>query len=297
MAQLVFATSKNLHEPESEKILRNQLTSLGHQVKLFPWNGDQTPFFEAELVILRTCWDYYKQPKLFKDWLLNLQQHRIRVLNPIEMVLWNFEKTYLIELQEAGFLVPETYIVDAYDLPKIEQKMAQLNWEQAVLKPVSGQSGHYLQLLKRREACTWSTSQAPQKEALLQAFEPKITSLGETLLIFIAGEFSHAIRRVLPKGEWKSNSQYGSSLKISTVNPKIIEQAHLILQYVSQKFSSTMPLYVRIDGIIAEGDLFSLMEVELIEPNLGFQLAPSGALSFAKSVDHFLSEQEWESKN
>lgn len=263
--------------------LRQALIARGHTITSAPWNGkDQSPFYDADLVVLRSCWDYHKAPKLFLAWLDQLKQRNVPVRNPIPLVKWNFDKSYLLELSQAGFNVPATRLVDPRNHAEILSLMKTLGWERAVRKPISGQSGFHVDLLTQDSFDTWPPSEMPTERALLQAFQSDVSELGETLLMFFNGKFSYAVRRILHNGEWLSNSKNGSSRKQVTVSADIVRQAEQLLAYLPET-----PLYARVDGLV-RGDTLLIMELELIEPSFAFEVAPEKAAAFVTVIEQEL---------
>ena len=103
--------------------------------------------------------------------------------------------------------------------------------------------------------------------------------MGETTLTFFDGEFSHAIRRVVAKGEWRANSQYGARVEMVSVAPGIISRAEAALAAVPGR-----PVYARVDGLV-QGEALTVMEVELIEPGLYLNLSPGAGDRFAEAIE------------
>ncbi|MEM7244585.1 MAG: hypothetical protein AAF533_04540 [Acidobacteriota bacterium] len=281
MKTVVLATCEEWPEPESDEPLREALSALGLEVVSAPWTSDFETFASADVVVMRACWDYYLSPDRFLRWLDRLEQASVRIMNPLATLRWNFDKRYLIELAERGVRTIPTEVIHA-DNESARAGMNARGWEVAVRKPIHGQSGQFVEQL----ALSRSDWPEPRFEgpALLQAFQSDISELGETLLVFFDGAFSHALRRELPSGEWRSNSKYGARRVRVEVGRPVIEQARNVLDIATtQTEVGVMPRYARIDGLVRD-DTFTLMELELIEPALGFELAPEAAGSFAELI-------------
>lgn len=278
MSNVVLATSLLWPEPDSDAPLREALVAAGHSCLSVPWNGeDQSLFHSADLVLLRSCWDYYKAPKMFMAWLDSLGKVQNKVRNDLSLVRWNFEKSYLIELRDAGFNVPTTICVDPMDHTMIQSIMVERTWQKAVRKPISGQSGHFVDVLNLEDFETWPKSAMPTERALLQAFEQDVETLGQTLLYFFRGKFSYAVQRP-PKSQTNQ-----TRIEVS-VPDEIIKQAQAILAFVKPT-----PLYARVDGLIRNAS-FTLMELELIEPSFAFETAPDKAKDFVMAIEKELFE-------
>ncbi len=264
---------------ESDLVLRGALERCGHEVVAAPWNGPIEAFLQADVTVLRACWDYHENPGAFLDWLATLETQAVVSRNPPDMVRWNFDKSYLITLEQAGVRVPRTILVDPRDQGAIERALGQNGWDVGILKPVSGQSGFNVAKIDRARPDLWHGKAIAGDRALLQEFQADIGALGETTLVFFGGVFSHAARRVIAEGEWRANSQFGARVEPVSVSPEIIAQAEAALAVVPG-----VPVYARVDGLI-RGDAFTVMEVELVEPSLYLHLAPGAGERFAEAIE------------
>ena len=297
MPHIVVSTC--LEDPQlgaSDALLQAALEQRGHTCDARPWNDPAVTYDGVDLVVLRANWDYHEEPHAFITWLERLHESGVRVLNDIDLVKWNFDKRYLLELQEklcgtegevsvAGgqLRVPEVHVVDQRNPDAIVALMGQLGWEEAVLKSLSGQSGYHCERIQRGAPEAWREMAAaiPTQAALLQEFQPTISTLSETVLVFFLGEFSHAAKRVVAEGEWRANSRFGAVKEPVEVSPAILGQAHRVLQAAP---TTSPPLYARVDGIV-DGETFTLMELELIEPALYLETDPAAAGRFADAIE------------
>lgn len=110
---------------------------------------------------------------------------------------------------------------------------------------------------------------------------PEISD-GETSLVFFANQFSHALHRQPSAGDFRANSEYGSTMtRAADVDPAKIAFAASVLATLP-----STPTYARVD-IVGSGSAVTLMELELNEPALGLHLAAGSAARFA---DALLSE-------
>ncbi|MDX8355768.1 hypothetical protein [Cognatiyoonia sp. IB215182] len=208
-------------------------------------------------------------------WLESLDPVRVR--NPLALVRWNFDKSYLLQLREAGFNVPETKLVDPKDHNAIRAIMRQHGWHRAVRKPLSGQSGHFVDVLDLAKYDQWPASIMPTEKAVLQPFQSDVARFGETLIYFFRGEFAYAVQRLPNPGE-------GPDRVAVLISDEVINQASKILAFVDQ-----VPLYARVDGVIRE-NRFMLMELELIEPSFAFEAAPDKAADFVHAIEEELRQ-------
>ena len=87
----------------------------------------------------------------------------------------------------------------------------------------------------------------------------------------IDGHVTHAVAKRPASGEWRVQSEYGGSVTPVSVTEQHERVVAQVLDAVNR-----MPAYARVDLVPIEGELH-LMELELIEPELFFELAPQAA--------------------
>jgi len=269
---LIATCSEYPHPTPNLEALLGALRFMGVGADHLPWKT--TPldtFAAADAVLPLCCWDYYDDPGRFLGWIDALAAKGARLLNPPELLRWNFRKTYLLDLASAGLAVPETVHLLEPSRHAVEQNMERIGWQVAVLKPVSSQNGHGIHKLDWADRARWPVDLALTGEWLLQGFQEDIGALGETTMTFIDGVFSHAVRRVLKPGEWRANPQYGITYERVEVSREVVDTAQGYVGFLPQT-----PLYARVDGLVRP-DGFMLMELELIDPYLYLEFAPGSA--------------------
>ncbi len=252
----------------------------GFQITTCPWNGEFTPFENADLIILRSNWDYHYDLDGFVRWLDRLLQSNLAVRNKVAMVKRNIIKDYLLDLEKSGVPVPKTRIWKSGE--SLQEVFEEQNWRQAVLKPQTGASGHLVEKITLSQIDEWVDTVAnrtPGRKWLVQEFLPEVQTTGEISLVFFNGIFSHAIRKLPQKGEFRVNSQYRGKLKRVFPGNDLIHQAENALKTLEEA-----PLYARVDGVIRDESRFIVCELELNEPALYFDLAPEQALTFCKAI-------------
>ena len=261
-----------------DALFRTALETRRATVSIAPWNGPFSPFQKTDLVVIRTPWDYTAHATKFKRWLDDLEADNMLVSNPVPLMRWNMNKTYLMDLQKKGAPLPPT-LVARPEVTEIQAAAANLGLEEMVIKPVISASSKGLARLapyKRRmleQALTGITC-----DMLVQAFVPEIETLGETSLVFLAGEFSHAVCKRPKAGDIRCQEEFGGSAELVTPPSWAVARAKELLTLLPAPAD-----YARVDVIIRADDLI-LMEIELIEPELFFRLAPEAAELFARQI-------------
>jgi glutathione synthase/RimK-type ligase-like ATP-grasp enzyme len=263
---------------DSDQLYADALERRGWRVVAAPWDGPREGFAGAAAVVMRSTWGYYRALERFRDW-TEAMAATTRLFNPIALVRWNLRKDYLGKLAAAGIRVPQTHIV-ACDAAAIDKVLADAGWDQAVVKPASGASGHSVELVKRaslgRQVAGLSDA-ARAAGVVVQEFLPEIAE-GELSLVYFDGAFSHAIRKRPPPGEFRSNSRYGPTRNAEAPPRDVTEQGAACLAALPE-----MPLYARVDGVVRRGVLI-VIEVEVLEPALFMEFDPPSAERFADAT-------------
>lgn len=238
----------------------------GIGVACLPWqHPDEDRFANAGLILPLCAWDYAATPQAFQDWILRIAAAGGRFANAPDLMLWNVDKGYLLDLAARGVSVPRTIMLQDTTFDALAIAMADHGWRRAVLKPAIGQSGNGVALLDLDQTGDWPRRLAGRH--ILQPFLPEIREHGEVSLIYLHGTFSHAALRRPAKGEWRANSQYGVAVERVRPDAAMLERARSALDALR-----AMPVYARVDGCPSSGQGFVVTEVELIEPALFLHL-------------------------
>jgi len=244
------------------------------------WDNPLVNWQQYDLLIFRNTWDYYEKENVFHAWLDSMEKKGIPTLNPIEVIQKNKHKFYLRDLERQGInIIPTVFIEKTNDLQL--HTLLPKHWKKAVIKPAFSAGSYLTEVFTVDEATSISAKYQPiasEKELLLQEFKPEIETEGETSFVFFNGVFSHAVNKKPASGDFRIQSQFGGQYTLIHPDPALIEKA----QKVVTAFSKQM-LYARVDCIIIHSELY-LMEIEGIEPDLYFNLAPGALAKFVAAV-------------
>jgi hypothetical protein len=244
------------------------LKAKGLQVAYNVWNNAAVNWGSYEAVILKSPWDYFDKVAEFKNWLQQLQKEQIKVLNPIDVVNWNLDKKYLLDIEQAGFAIVPTRIVPQNSFFAAEPFFELWQTNTILIKPaISGGAKNTFPIPVAEVArLNQQVNKLLKTETfLVQPFMPEIQTQGEWSLLFFNGNFSHAVRKVPQRGDFRVQHFFGGEVLLEAPAPSIIKYG----QELVQKFASGC-LYARVDGLESNGE-FKLMELELIEPLLFLQ--------------------------
>ncbi|WP_416191690.1 ATP-grasp domain-containing protein [Neisseria sp. CCUG12390] len=250
-------------------------------------NAPQTPF------VLPLCaWDYAAEAAAFTAWIRTAAARGQTFFNPPDLMLWNMDKRYLIDLAARGVnVIPSVYMPSESERSEfrpngqnldVQRIMQENNWTAAVVKPAVGQSGKGVRKIRLGESLGADVDVSDG--LMVQPYIREIEQAGETSLVFFGGAYSHAVRRQPPQGEWRANSAYGVEIRPENPPDAVIQTAETALRTLPKT-----PLYARVDGTVIGGTLL-LNELELIEPALYLHTCSRAAARFAEAVEAQIEE-------
>jgi glutathione synthase/RimK-type ligase-like ATP-grasp enzyme len=268
---------------EDDRLLIPALQQFNVEAVPAIWDGsvDWTQF---DLVIVRSCWDYHLRPSKFLGWITKLEKAGVPVQNLPHLIRWNADKRYLRQLRESGASIPHSVWIEDREEVNVHHIMQEQDWISAVVKPTVSASAHNLRRVGKDDPVV-----SLKGPALVQQFIPEIVSSGEWSLVFLGGEFSHAVIKRPGPEDFRVQSQFGGKSTLANPRAEIVEEARRVVASLPGE-----PLYARIDGVDCAGQ-FVLMEVELIEPEL-FLGVGNASDRFAEKIAGVLDGHEPSSK-
>lgn len=235
--------------------------------------------------VLRSVWDYHLEHEAFVAWLRRLRD-LAAVWNPVELAIWNSHKSYLRELAEAGVPTVPTHWLERGSEVKLAGLLKSLGWEEAVVKPAVDLGALRLHRLARGDPGGQANLEhlLAAHDAMVQPFLPSLESRGETSLVYVAGEFSHAVRKRPKDGDFRVQPRWGGSAEAVNPDDDEVSVAERALAELDQA-----PLYARVDLVEGPEGAPCLIELELIDPLLFLRQRPAAAEAMAESIREQLS--------
>lgn len=263
----------------SDRLLARALTARGVRVRAAPWDAIDPADSAGGLVCIRSTWDYHHRIHEFRAWVSAFGTEPARLWNPPDTVLWNLDKDYLRSLERLGVAIPETHWLPPGASPDPRALLGKTGWGHAVLKPRVSASAHGTILVTPESSLApEDTARLSASGALLQEFIPEIRTRGEVSLMFFGGEYSHAVCKEVATGEFRVQPHLGGGARPIEASSE--------LRSFGERVLGAVPLgwvYARVDVVHAgRGPL--LMELELVEPELFFHLAPERADHLAERL-------------
>lgn len=255
-----------------DEVLCEALRRSGCEAASMIWDEDGIDWAGFDLCLVRSTWDYHEKYDRFLEWARRVGAVT-RLRNPADLIAWNSDKRYLRALAEAGVPTVPTLWVERGSGLDLEGELAARGWREAVVKPVVDLGARNLRRVGAGEGAREALDRVlARQEAMVQPFLPSLEEQGELSLIYVAGRFSHAVRKRPAAGDFRVQSIWGGT--ISPAEPKTaqVELAELALAQLEEA-----PLYARIDIVGDRDGDPCLIELELIEPNL-YLSTDSGAV-------------------
>ena len=293
MPRCAFLTMDSLDEFEVyDDLLIKPLSQLGWSVDMVSWRNRQVDWNTFEAVIIRSPWDYQQDAQLFMQVLEEVNQSSARLENPLDLVKWNIDKTYLRELEQEGILIVPTLWGRRLEAEQLDKAFEQLDTRELVLKPTVSANAddtfrvkQEVKLQTKREMLRTFYDRA----YMIQPFMKSIVTEGEFSLFYFGGEYSHTILKTPAKGDFRVQEEHGGILASVEPETKLLKRAQQTMARLQPQ-----PLYARADYVRTEDDDFALMELELIEPSLYFNMDPESPRRFARIFDRWMEEKRKE---
>lgn len=266
---------------EEERLFVEALERQGARVRRVSWSNPTFDWSRAGVAVIRSTWDYVDCFDEFRAW-VDRAAGLTQVVNSPALVRWNWDKGYLLDLERRGVRIPETLPLTPNGEHDLRRLIREAGWGDAVLKPtVSSGAFETYRLRNTTSQADWTAAAdvAGRKPTLLQEYLPGIETDGELSLIFFGGEFSHAVRKRTKGSDFRVQVQYGGRYEQATPAADELAAAELTLRACEES-----PVYARVDLVRNRRGEPSLMELELIEPDLYCRLVPDAADRFTTAL-------------
>lgn len=298
MYDIVILTEKRYLKPtkknwyinqvlEEDSILFEEIKKLGLKVGRKDWNDENFIWNNTKLAIFRSTWDYFDKIIEFTSWIKS-NKSKTTFLNSYELIRWNINKSYLNELKENNINIAKTKFINKYNFTTLKELFHKTKFKDAVIKPsISGAAKNTFKInlnnYLEHENLFKNLIFNENSEMIFQEFLYSIYRNGEISLIVINGQFTHAIKKIAKKGDFRVQDDHGGKVINHIATKKEIEFAENCIKKCPFK-----PIYSRVDIIYDNNNEISLSELELIEPELWFRKNRRSARKLAKAIKNNL---------
>jgi glutathione synthase/RimK-type ligase-like ATP-grasp enzyme len=245
------------------------LGKLGIDAEPAVWDAD-VDWSRFDLVLPRSTWDYAERRDEFLAWARALP----RVLNSVPVLEWNTDKAhYLSDLAAAGVPTVETRFVAPGQ--RFEPPDAPF-----VVKPSISAGGRSSARFQAGDESARGLLARIHGEGRTAMVQPDLGDVDETALVYIKGQYSHALRRrvPLPVAGDREVFYLDEQLAAGEATPEELAVAERALEAAPSDL-----LYARVDlmgGVV--------LELEATEPSLYLKFDAEAATRFAGAIDRAL---------
>jgi hypothetical protein len=239
------------------------------------WTDASYAWSAADAVLLRTTWDYQEALPAFLRW-AHAVSAVTRLFNPIEIIRWNANKRYLLELGARGVRLAPTVLLPGGAPRDVAAEVGRRGWSRGFLKPAVGATARETLRFDADAAglglADAHASRLAHEDLLLQPYLSSVETLGERSAIAFEGVVSHWVRKLPVPGDYRVQDDFGASdmpLEPSAAERELVAAALAAL-------GETL-LYARVDWLFDDAGWPCLNELELIEPSLFLRHAPAAA--------------------
>jgi hypothetical protein len=260
-------------------LLRDALAGVGLKGTAQVWTDPSVDWRAFDLVLVRGTWDYVARLGQFIDWVTAVGD-QTRLVNPAPVLRWNSDKRYLADLAAAGVpIVPTAWVGpgQAWEPPGAE----------FVIKPTVSAGGFETARYRVDDLAAARQHVARLHErgstVMVQPYQAAVDEQGETALIYLAGQFSHAVRKgpLLQLGAGVVD-QLWQREQITATEPTDLELDVAEGALAAAHRIGGPITYARVD--LVTGTDAAVLELELIEPSLFLDTSPGAPELFAKSI-------------
>lgn len=287
--RIALATCSDLPDLDlDDQPLVDALRSRGAQVDVCVWDDPAVLWGHYQLVVVRSTWDYSRRRAEFVAWAERVSR-MTRLANPFPVIRWNSDKHYLAELDAAGVpVVPTQWLEPDRHLSGRALHTRFPAGGDFVIKPAisagSMDTGRYTAIDADSRGLAIKHAKrllGEERTVMVQRYLTSVDTDGERAHIFMAGEYSHSVRKgaLLDGPDVAVDGLYRAE-KISPLeaDPDEVEAAlhvvrtarRLLTEAADGVVESDKFLYARVDLVLDDDGSPVLLELEMVEPSLFF---------------------------
>ena len=256
-------------------ILLGALADEGVEAELALWDDEHADFESFDLNVIRSTRNYTLRLPQFLHWAKGVT----RLENPYPAIEYSTDKHYLADLQRRGHAVVPSVFCDV-------GSEAVFPDEDFVVKPCIGVGSIDAERYRPNElvAARRHVERLHEsgRDVLIQPYVQSVDVVGERALVFIDGEFSHA----MTKGAMLNTpapDRHVLFRRLQMARAEAEPDAVAFAQRVLSDLGYQRLLYARVDLVGYEGG-WAIMELELVEPVLFLSYDEHAPVKFAQAI-------------
>ncbi len=185
---IATAVSDDVNLDPDAQLLLDALERVEVEGSMCVWNDPSIEWGDFDLTVIRSTWDYTRDRDGYLEWARGID----RLLNPYPIIEYSTDKHYLADLDARGYRIVPSSFCDVGQQPDFPDG-------RFVVKPTVGAGSidaeQYVADDHERAAAHVRALHVSGRDAMIQPYVASIDELGERALIFIDGEFSHAMTK------------------------------------------------------------------------------------------------------
>jgi hypothetical protein len=261
-----------------DQLLVPALAAHGLQAGFVVWDDPAVDWAAPAVCVVRSTWDYFHRRAAFVAWAEQVAE-QTDLWNPAPLLRWNTHKHYLADLAARGVPCVPTVWLTAGTTADLARILRERGWRQAVLKPAVSADSYGTSIVTGSALAADQARLAAllrERDMMVQPFLESVGGYGERSLMFIAGAFTHAVRRAAPQG-------YGDGDDAAC--PPVVPTAdEIALAGAALDAVGAPPLYARVDLLRDDTGAPALLELELVEPSLFLRQSPPAVDRLAGAI-------------
>ncbi len=285
--RIAYVSCKELPEADiDEQPLVEGLIKAGHAVEVVAWDDESVDWSGFGLALVRATWNYAQQVESFEAWIGRVDS-LTTLMNSAQTLKWNLHKEYLCELSDAGVPIIPSVFADRYISLGVEEVVGLEGWAKIVIKPTVSGGSYKTKVFdlangELESAQAFFDEMIAQRDMMIQRYMPSVDTVGETALVVIDGELTHAIEK-RPRFDHQEEEVY--------LREEISDEMRMFVKKVLDA-SGKEYLYARVDVIPGDDGAMMLSELEMLEPSLFFPYSSHAVDVFVRGVEKFAPVRE-----
>jgi glutathione synthase/RimK-type ligase-like ATP-grasp enzyme len=281
---VLLVTSRNWPQGEpGAPHLDRALADRGVESRWVVWDDPAVDWSAADLVAVRSTWDYIEQPEALLAW-ARLVERGTRLLNGADVFAWNVDKAYLADLP--GVAVVPT--VTAGTVPELAAAVGRFGT--AVVKPRIGAAGAGVLVVDDpadprlgQEIDDHPELHNGRGPWVVQPLVESVRTEGETSVFVLGGRAVSQVDKTPAGEEIRVHEHFGGRSLPVALRGEAAALASDALNAAARVLGRPLD-YGRVDMMrLADGTL-AVGELELVEPGLYLDVLPDNAGPFADLV-------------
>jgi hypothetical protein len=267
-------------------LARAALAEIGIDAVPVVWSDPSADWPAFDLIVANGVWDNIHHVDEFLAWVAAREQDGTPTVNSPATLRWNLDKRYLRELEAMGVPIVPTSWVEPDDGGATAEVDIALPDGEVVIKPSISGGGHRTARYRPEEhedaRAHAHELVAAGRTVMIQPYQASVDEVGELGLVFLGGEFSHAIQKdpMIRRGAGPLEHLIDNQVvRAATASSGHLDLGrHAVAAAEARLGPST---YARVDVVEGPDGGLAILELELLDPVLFFAEHPPAAATFA----------------